>query len=139
MRKRTLTVLLGLMILFTSSMAMAVNFNYKVYNPRQNKAYTAVLGTIRLTENQYIWGFYTKNGQPLCVASLDTNTKNGLVGGQCTDISAFMRFMNGEKIDINNSRYTLGWRELNTNTLYKEMDSIRRERASQGMYEYQVN
>ena len=42
--------------------------------------------------------------------------------------------MNGERIDL--SKYEMGWRELSQNTIYSEMNAIRRERASQGKYEY---
>lgn len=136
--KQKLLVLLGAVIaLSVVNIALAVNYTYKVYNPNLNKTYTAVLGTMSITDTQYIWGFYTKDGQPLCVANLNTNSdKNGLIGGQCTDINAFVRFMNGENIDINSSKYIFGFRELNQNTFYKEMNSIQQERTAQGKSVY---
>ena len=33
----------------------------------------AVLGTIGLTDTQYIWGFYEPDGRVLCVINLNTN------------------------------------------------------------------
>lgn len=136
MKKTLCTLLLGTTLLTTVAPVFAENFTYKVYNPRTNKAYTAILGTISITDYQYLWAFYTTNGSPLCVAQIyNTNTKNGLVGGQCTDANTFIRFINGDK-RIDPSKYEMGWRELSKNTLYPEMNSIRRERASQGKYEY---
>ena len=134
--KKILSILFLGVFLFTLSLpALAENFTYKVYNPRTNKVYTGVLGTISITDNEYIWGFYTKNGIPLCVAQIyNTNKENGLVGGNGTDINAFIRFLSGEKVDL--SQYNIGWRELSQNTLYAEMNSIRKERTSQGKTEY---
>ena len=135
--KRFLSALLFISTILGVSLtpALAENFTYKVYNPKTNKTTIAVFGTVTITENQYLWGFYTKDGQPLCVASLNTNKNpQGLIGGQCTDIGAFIRFMNGENIDF--SKYELGWRELSQDTFYSEMNSIRQERAAQGKYEY---
>lgn len=135
MKKTLALILLGATILTMSAPTFADNFTYKVYNPRTNKAYTGVFGTISITDYEYLWGFYTPNGTPLCVAQIyNTNTKNGLVGGQCTDTNAFIKFMNGERIDL--SKYEMGWRELSQNTIYSEMNAIRRERASQSKYEY---
>lgn len=139
--KRLLSVLLLItaLCLITTPAVLAENFTYKVYNPKTNKAYNAVLGTVTITDTQYIWGFYTQNGEPLCVASLITNKNSqGLVGSQCTDANAFVRFMNGDR-NIDLSKYELGWRELSTDTFYREMDAIRRERATQGKYEYRVS
>lgn len=141
MKKMLSTLLLVGTLLSTTLMpAFAENFTYKVYNPRTNKSHTAALFTIRFPDdnsNTFIYGFMSQ-GQPLCVASIyNTNVKNGLVGGQCTDFYAFSRFMEGEKLDLD--KYVLGWRELSTDTLHREIESIRRERAAQGRYEYQGN
>lgn len=134
-------VLLVVAIMFVvSNIVLAVNYTYKVYNPNTNKTHIAVLGTMSITDKQYIWGFFTKEGQPLCVANLNTNIdKNGLIGGQCTDINAFVKFMQGENIDINSSKYIMGFRELNPNTFYKEMNSVQMERAAQGKSVYTIN
>ena len=66
--KRLLSVLLLItaLCLITTPAVLAENFTYKVYNPKTNKAYNAVLGTVTITDTQYIWGFYTQNGEPLC-------------------------------------------------------------------------
>ena len=122
-------------LLYGIKPVFASNFTYKVYDPQTNKAYTAVLGTVSITDDKYFWGFYTQNGEPLCVAQIyKTNKKDGLVGGQCTDINAFFKFLAKENIDL--SKYEMSWREFSQNTLYTEMNDIREERALQGKYEY---
>lgn len=140
MRKLLQTLLIGSAILTTTIQPIfAENFTYKVYNPRTNKAYTAVLGTIGMTDTQYLWAFYKPDGEALCVASVYNTNKNdkGLVGGQCSDTAAFIKFVNHQGINL--EKYQLGWRELSTDTLYREMESIRRERAAQGKTEYGTN
>ncbi len=133
MKLKFQSFLVLVIMLAVANVALAVNYTYKVYNPNINKTYMAVLGTMSITDTKYLWGFFTQEGQPLCVANLNTNTdKNGLIGGQCTDISAFIKFMQGENIDINSSKYVLGYRELNPNTFYKELNSIQQERTAQG-------
>jgi len=135
MRKQLLsTLLLGTITLGMVAPALAENFTYKVYNPKANKAYTAVLGTITVVDNKYIFAFLTKSGQPLCVMGGNTNIKNGLVGGQCSEFNAFGRLLNGENINLD--RYQYGWREYSTDTIEREMASIRKERAAQGKYQY---
>ena len=63
-------------LLYRIKPVFASNFTYKVYDPQTNKAYTAVLGTVSITDNKYFWGFYTQNGEPLCVAQIyKTNKK----------------------------------------------------------------
>ena len=140
MKKILSTMFIGAaIILGFASKVLAENFTYKVYNPKLNKAYTAVLGTISLTDTQYIWGFYEPDGRALCVINLNTNKDSqGLIGSQCTDIGAFMKFMNGDhSVNLSDKKHELGWREKSTDTFYREMESIRRERAAQGKYEYQ--
>lgn len=138
--KKTFLALLGAgIVLAIANIALASNYTYKVYNSNLNKTYTANLGTISLTDTEYLWAFYTKEGQPLCIVNLNTNTdKNGLVGGQCTDIDAFISFMSGESIDMNSPKYTLGYREFNPNTFYKEMNELQQERAAQGKFVFNV-
>ncbi len=135
MKKILSWILFSGILLTTVVPAFAENFTYKIYNPRTNKTSTGVFGTITITDNEYLWGFYTPNGAPLCVAQIyNTNTKNGLVGGACTETNAFIRLLNGEQVDL--TKYEMGWRELSQNTLYLEMNAIKRERASQGKYEF---
>ena len=130
-------LLLCLFFMLSTKAALAVNYTYKVYNPKTNKSYNAVFGTVSFIDNYYIWGFYTKDGTPLCILHKNnTNVKNGLVGGICTDANAFMRFANGENIDL--SKYNMAWSELNQGTIYREMEDIRQERAAIGKYEYQA-
>lgn len=137
MKKKFLITILGLSFAVElCNNAFAENFTYKVYNPKTNKTTTNVLGTLSVSETQYVWGFYTSDGKPVCVINLNTNKNNqGLVGGKCNDFSAFQRaFVNKENIDM--SKYELGWRELSTDTFYREMNSIRQERALQGKYDH---
>ncbi len=122
-------------LIFVSNSVFASNHTYRVYNPKTNKTVNAVFGTMSISENRYLWGFYTKDGKPLCVAQIyNTNVKNGLVGGICTDAYAFKRFIGGEKLDL--TKYGLSWRELSEDTIFSEMESIRSERALQGKFEY---
>ena len=51
-----------------------------------------------------------------------------------TLIRRIRAFVNKENIDM--SKYELGWRELSTDTFYREMNSIRQERALQGKYDH---
>jgi hypothetical protein len=133
--KQKLFALLSVgIILSMANAVLAESYTYKIYNPVLNKSYIAELGTMSLTDTQYIFGFFAaKDRQPLCVANLNTNSdKNGLVGGQCTDAKAFLKFMDGENIDLNSSKYTFGYRELVPNTFYKEMYELKQERREQG-------
>lgn len=59
MKKTLALILLGATILTMSAPTFADNFTYKVYNPRTNKAYTGVFGTISITDYEYLWGFYS--------------------------------------------------------------------------------
>ena len=139
MKKTLLTIsLVGTMIMsIWSNMAFAENFTYKVYNPKENKTYTVELGTIRLTETGYIWCFYLKGGIPYAVVSLNTDKKNDLVGGKCTDFKAFQKFLEQGNVDL--SQHEFGWREYSAGTFYREMEEIRAERAAQGFHEYNGN
>ena len=140
MKRLFLSILFASGFLLNMSLcAFAENFTYKVYNPRTNKSYNAVLGTVSLTDIEYIFGFYTKEGEPLCVTSLNLNKDSkGLIGSKCTETKAFMRqFVNNENIDL--SKYEMGWREIDTDTFYKEINSIKQERATQGKYEISEN
>lgn len=121
-------------ILNSQNFAFAENFTYKVYNPKENKTHTVELGTIRLTETGYIWCFYLKGGIPYAVVSLNTDKKNDLVGGKCTDFKAFQKFLEHGNVDL--SQHEFGWREYSAGTFYREMEEIRAERAAQGYHEY---
>lgn len=139
MKKLFVSLLLSFGFLFAVvGTANALNYTYKVYNPKLNKTYTAVFGTISISDTRYLWGFYTKEGQPLCVAQpYNTNTKNGLVGGDCTEFNTFVQFFNGQKVDL--SKNSFGWREINSNTFFREMESIKQERSAQGKFEFNGN
>ena len=141
MKRFILSVLFSAGILFGLSLyAFAENFTYKVYNPRTNKAHTAVLGTVSLTDNEYIWGFYTKDGKPICIANLNINKdSNGLIGSKCVEYEAFAKKFFDGKDNIDFSKYEMGWRELETDTFYKEINSIKQERATQSKYEFWEN
>lgn len=47
------------------------------------------------------------------------------------------QFENNENLDL--SKYEMGWREIEPDTFYKEINSIRPERATQGKYEIGEN
>ena len=115
----------------------AENFTYKVYNPKENKSYTVELGTIRLTKTGYIWCFYLKGGIPYAIVSLNTDKKNDLVGGKCTDFKAFQKFLEQGNVDL--SQHEFGWREYSAGTFYREMEENKAERAVQGFHEYNGN
>ncbi len=137
--KKTLSTLLltGTILSVTLAPALA-DATYKVYNPRTNKTSTATLGTMGIGGKKYLWGFFLETGQPLCVAAVyNTNTKNGLVGGDCVGIYAFQKFLSGENIDFN--KYKYAWREYTAGSLQRNIDSLRKARAEQGWYEYQDN
>ena len=120
----------------TSNTANAVNYTYKVLNPKLKQENTAVFGTMSITNTQYVWGFYTPDGKPLCVAGPNPSGKNNEGGlfGLCTEANAFIKFMQGEKIDL--SQYNLFWKETQPNTFYREKEDIRQERAKQGKHEF---
>ena len=135
MKRKSLLTLFAIITSFIIGNSVnAENFTYKVYNPKENKAYTVELGTVRLSDSGYIWCFYLKGGTPYAVVSLITDKKNNLVGGKCTDFNAFVKFLKNENIDL--SKYEYGWREYNVGTFYRELEEIRAERAEQGYYEY---
>lgn len=136
MKKVTLTALLGLLMMFTSGMALAEVYSYKVYDPKTNKTYTAEIRPTTLNaggQKYYMPEFYTPQGKPLCFFGPDTNKNNqGLVGGQCKDSASVMKMMRGEAIEP----YTMGWRETSSNTFYREIESLKQEMAQQGIYPY---
>ena len=120
MKKILLTILLvGTMLMSVwSNMAFAENFTYKVYNPKENKSVTAELGTLRVSDNKYMLGFFVK-GQPYCIVNMNTEKKDGLICGKCAE---------------NNSVIEFPWRELSKNTFFPEVDSIVKERAVDNMW-----
>lgn len=76
MKKILLTILLvGTMLMSVwSNTALAENFTYKVYNPKENKSVTAELGTLRVSDNKYMLGFFVK-GQPHCIVNMNTEKR----------------------------------------------------------------
>ncbi len=79
MKKVTLTALLGLLMMFTSGMALAEVYSYKVYDPKTNKTYTAEIRPTTLNaggQKYYMPEFYTPQGKPLCFFGPDTNKNN---------------------------------------------------------------
>lgn len=136
MKKYYTLLLIIIAIIALGIKVFANNYNYKVYNSALNKTYTAVLGTMSITDDRYVFGFYTKEGQPLCVINLNTNkNKEGLVGGQCAEINAFIKVMSGDtSVNPNSPKNTLGWRELSPNTFSREISSLKQEREQQGKH-----
>lgn len=136
MKKVTLTALLGLLMMFTTGMALAEVYSYKVYDPKTNKTYTAeIRPTVLNIEGQkcYMTEFYTLQGKPLCFFGHYTNKNNqGLVGGQCQDSASVRKMLGGQAV----KPYTMGWRETSRNTFYREIESLKQEMAEQGIYPY---
>lgn len=130
MKKYCKIIMLAISLIAINNFCMANNHTYKVYNQKLNKSFSVQLGTITLTENQYIFAFFLNNGQPYCVINLNTNIKNNLVGGQCTDYHSVMDILNNKKP----TSVEYGWREYSTNTFYPEIHSLKHERALQGKY-----
>lgn len=115
MKKLTLTILLGLMMMFSSGMAIAENYTYKLYDPVTNKSYTAQMITLSASETHYYIGLGTSNGIP-CILDEKVNTNSqGLIGGKC--YGAY------DKVG-----QTYSWREYRKNTYQPEYRSIMQER-----------
>lgn len=76
MKKTLLTIsLVETMIMsIWSNVAFAENFTYKVYNPKTNKSAIAELGTLRVSDNKYILGFFV-NGKPYYIVNMNTEKK----------------------------------------------------------------
>ena len=137
MKKKILTALLFTGMLLTGvNKVFADRFTYKVYNTKTNKTYIAVLGTISLSQHDYIWGFYTKEGTPICVINLNTNYENGLIKGKCGDVNDFMKFMNKEQTTIAEEEYV--WKEFSKGTFHSEQDYIRQKLAEKGKYDLSI-
>lgn len=132
MRKMLSVLLLtGTLLSSTLTPALAENFTYKVYDPRTNKTYTAEIRPAVIGGKTYLTEFYTLQGKPLCFFGSDTNKNNqGLVGGECKDSSSMEKLLTGQR---NITPYTMGWREINKNTFYREIESLRQEMAEQGI------
>ena len=113
-----------------------IHHTYKVYDPRTNKAVTAVLGTVPIANsNRYMWAFYTKSGIPICIIQTqNSNMRDNLLGGSCLDAFIVVKYQNGEKVDFD--KYKMSWRELSEDTFIKEAESIVQERALEGELEF---
>lgn len=131
MKKTLLTIsLVGIMIMsIWSNMAFAENFTYKVYNPKINKSAIAELGTLRVSDNKYILGFFV-NGKPYCIVNMNTEKMDGLICGKCSEFNSSVTYANGGS----NSVIEFSWRELSKNTFFPEVDSIVKERAEDNMW-----
>jgi len=129
---RIKSLLIGLLLLFGFTGAVqAENYTYKIYNHKTNKTVSAELGTLSVSDAQYIFAFFLSDGTPYCAVKLDTDLKDGLVGGKCGDFNTFIRmFVNHEKV----APLDYGWREYHKNTFYPELNSLKVERAAQGKY-----
>lgn len=137
--KYILTILLILSSLFLP--ANAVNFTYKVYDQRVNKSFTAVLGTVTVNKNYYLFAFYTQEGKELCllgdgITPLDVH--NGLVGGMCLPREILLNAVTYASSKEQLLKNVLGWRELSSNTFYLEIDDIREERVKEGLIELKL-
>lgn len=123
MKQKFFTVfLIAGIIIFTAISAFADNPTYRVYNPRQNKTYTASMGTIGLGNNEYVFGFFdNKTHEPLCAFTLHYTNINpeGFCGGYCYD----------------QDNRKLSYREIIHNTFDNEIQAIIKERKQEG-YRY---
>lgn len=131
--KKMLSILLfgGALLSTTLAPALAEVYSYKVYDPKTNKSYTAEIRPAIIGGKSYLTEFYTLQGKPLCFFGSKTNTNNqGLVGGECQDSSSMEKIIRGQQ---NIKPYTMGWREINKNTFYREIESLRQEMIEQGI------
>lgn len=124
MKKQLLLgTLLGTILLYTVLPTYAGE--YKVYNPRTNKAYTVILGTSSSIYYKYpMYKFSLEDGgtySDFCVLDKGTNVRNGLIGGQCTDYNAFIKYVNKEISYSNLSNYKMGWREYKSGTYAEDI------------------
>lgn len=121
MKKMLSTLLLGGVVL-GATLTPALAENYKLYDPVNNKSYTAQLMPFLLTDHTYIIGL--KTSQIECAILGDTNTNaNGLVGGNC----------------YFGSNRVYNWRELTSGSYNSELSSIITQRKKQGLYYVRSN
>jgi len=130
-------ILALIILLFVALPVNAVNFTYKVYDQRTNKAYTAQLGTVGVNRGQYLFAFFTLEGKELCILGeglTPIDVRNELVGGICLPREIIMNAR--DYVHSNNlTKNVLGWREFSQNTFYAEIDDIRKERSREGYTE----
>lgn len=112
---------------FSVAMFNVVNaetFTYKVYDHQLNKSYIVELGTIGVTDTQYMYAFFNdRTKPPICVAMFNDNTDTqGFVNGKCMKYSNLNEFMS--------------WKELSKNTFNYDIARIYNLRSKQGLHEY---
>lgn len=91
--------------------------NYKLYNPDENKSYSAQMLTIGNGSGGYYIGLYS--GINLCVIDKNVNVNSkGLVGGDCYSFDGAIKY---------------NWREYSPNTYKNEVQEIILERSQEGM------
>lgn len=123
MKKLLFILTLGIALLgYTASTAFAVNYKYKLYDPKTNKAYSAYMMTfgsdsLSRDPNCYFIALGTSYG---VMGVVDTVEKkgNGLVGGKCFDGKGHIYY----------------WKEYTPGSFYRELNEIVQERAQEGMY-----
>lgn len=131
MKKLLSLLVLSIYIAFSLiGVAQAAN-TYKVYNKNENKTYYLPLGTVRfIADGYYIFALF-KDNRPYCVLDKTLNVKNQLIGGQCTEYNAAMRYYNSNgNFDISNYEY--GFREVKSDTFLNEARTIRENKSRQG-------
>lgn len=136
--KNILTILILCSLVLPAS---AVNFTYKVYDQRVNKSYTAVLRTVSVNQDNYLFAFYTQEGKELCLLGdglTPIDVHNGLVGGMCLPREILLNAGNYVSSNDKLLKNVLGWRELSANTFYLEIDDIRQERVEEGYTELKL-
>ncbi len=122
MKKKLLSSLVfgvGLVLTITNS-AFAENFAYKLYDSSANKAYSAQIITLSISDTEYTLGLYAENNVcAILPRTINTNPDSGLVAGDCMGIA-------------NSNGKSYNWREYSPNTFFPEMQSIKQERLQQG-------
>lgn len=119
----------------------AVNFTYKVYDKRMNKSFSAILGTVAVNQENYLFAFFTQEGRELCLIGeglTPIEKHDGLVGGKC--LPRYI-LLNPTKYTSDNDKLlknVLDWRELSKNTFFTEINDIRRERLNDGLIELKL-
>lgn len=127
-------IILILFLFLSVNISAFADIYYKVYNPKENKSYTCTLGTVGITDRQYLFCFF-KGREPYCFLGGRYNTKNGLIGGNATEYNALIKCIKtGNMSNLENYQYS--WRELEPKTFDNDIQTIIQERKSQGLYQY---
>ena len=92
---------------------LAENSEYRLYNPSTGRTTIAQMMTIGIGNNEYVIGLTP----PTCGIVSVAKNKDGLWEGKCS---------------FQEQDYY--WKELYPNTFFSEVNTIKRERAKEGLY-----